>query len=140
MSENPSETDALDAFAEVLENVTLSLYAGNKKTNMRDVATMVLSTLGQFGWVLMREDEAGAHELHDKAIGFAKQCLEDSMTAQAHDVQVSIAVALRGMLAVLIEGQENSLPGLDKIFMGPLEDTTNSGPDQGLWGGGGARG
>jgi len=122
MSENISGTDALDAFVEVLESVTMSLYATDRKTNMRTVATEVLTVLGQFGWELRKINE-------DNPIDDARKLLAESKAMK------SSTQALQGILTVLIAQQENPYY---VYASSPAED--NDTPDQGLWGGQGARG
>jgi hypothetical protein len=127
MSKEGENLTAIEAFTEVLESVTMSLYATDKKTDMRTVATEVLSVLNQFGWDLHSVSAPS------KAIEFAEQCLTDSITAQSIDAGTSTAVALRGILAILIEQQKNS-----QDESGPEEPDDT--PDSQLWGGQGAKG
>ena len=141
--ETPSGVDALEAFTEVLENVTLSLYATNKQTNMKEVATQVLSTLNQFGWQLYPVE--GAKVRSAKAIEEAREYLARSKSEHVRTgAQSSMAYALQGILGILIEQQENSwdapcdcFAGMPKIDLAKEDDDM---PDQGLWGGKGARG
>lgn len=132
MSDNDIELDALEAFAEVLENITLSLYAQDKQTNMKAVAIGVLSTLRDFGWTLTRGDDGSAVQEAREALARSKS--EHVRTG----AQSAVAYAVQGILAILIGQQENS-SGLDAPFLGDL-DSPFKGPDEKLWGGEGARG
>jgi hypothetical protein len=133
MSDNDIELDALEAFTETLENITLSLYAQDKQTNMKAVAIGVLSTLRDFGWELVKSDGQSTNGIEEAKEALARSKRDHVRTG----AQSAVAYALQGILAILIEQQQNS--GLDAPFLGDL-DSPFKGPDEKLWGGEGARG
>lgn len=145
ISQRPDGTSGLDAvepvevFTEVLESVTMSLYATDRQTKMSDVAREVLSVLGQFGWQLYAVE--GPKVRRVSAIDSAKGYLIRS--ERAHEdigANAAMAHALKGILTLMIEQQEAMFDAPCDCFAGEPKLKANDGPDVELWGGSGARG
>jgi hypothetical protein len=138
--------DVTAVFTEVLEGITIALYAQNKKTTMKDVAAAVLTDLGKRGIGLYPVD--GAKVEHAKAIEECREYLARSKSEHVRvGAQSAMAYAAQGILAALILQQESQFDTPCDCFAGMpdmapvlLQEKESDEPNMGIWGGGGAKG